>query len=730
MKRIYALLLWFLCVSLLCCCSNSSDAPQKPVAYAQTIAATKAFIESKMSEKEIVGLSIALVDTERGDLGNVVWSQGFGMADIAKEKKASAETIYSIGSVGKTLTGVALLKLKDEGKIDLDMPASTYIPDFSLQIRYPGIDQNDRITIRNLLSMHGGVPGDLYNGNIIITPPWYNKYMNWLLAYLGTDYPSHPPGALASYSNTGFVVAGHAAYLAGRSEEDTDFQSFLKRFLLDPLGMDESRFTVLGEDLPQLAVPYEQGNPQIPFNFNIPATGGLYSNVTDMSKLLLMLLKDGVSESGIRYLQTETVREMGCMNRTALDTSSFYQPGLGLDSASLPAFYSVAPDQGVYGRAWAKNGSTGPYNAMIMLLPDTHLKLGVVVLSNSDSAGHAVYAIARQCLREAVKEKLGLSEYPEPKPLPDFSAEAITDVDEIKGLYGAASSIGYYRIETRDGSLFWATQPFYNPNEGKTLTLKLDDSNAFSVEGETWDVVFVDRIDIYGTEYRLMIRVGGEEESFGPNVVATKGQKMCPLDPLPEKWQQRVDRIYVADQMIEMYSLFDPYMSFSYKDGLLLVKSPMTLSVIYPQNEDLAFIGDIMSRGDGAITVSYPDENERLHSQVCEYFPLDQMEVYTLGEQASFDIELREDLPLSVWRKITVTPESPFAGQEVRFVVSPAHETDFYNLFKENLEAAGRMQIGKQGAVFTLPAGVYYLAVDLAVDVTGTADLSSEIVPQ
>lgn len=53
------------------------------------------------------------------------------------------------------------------------------------------------------------------------------------------------------------------------------------------------------------------------------------------------------------------------------------------------------------------------------------------------------------------------------------------------------------------------------------------------------------------------------------------------------------------------------------------------------------------------------------------------MEEYTLGEQASFDIELRGDLPLSVWRKITVTPESPFAGQKGRFVVSPAHETDF-----------------------------------------------------
>jgi len=224
-----------------------------------------------------------------------------------------------------------------------------------------------------------------------------------------------------------------------------------------------------------------------------------------------------------------------------------------------------------------------------------------------------------------------------------------------------------------------------------------------------------------------MIRVGGEEESFGPNVVATKGQKIRPLDQLPEKWQQRIDKIYVADQMIEVFALFDPYVTFPYKDGLLLAQSPMTLRVIYPQNDDLAFIGDSMSRGDGAITVSYQGENERLHYQVCEYFSPDQIEEYTLGEQASFHIETRGDLPLSVWRKITVTPESPFAGQKVRFAVDPGHDTDFYNLFDENLKAAG-MEIGKQGAVFTLQAGVYYLAVNLAVDTTGTADLNSGLV--
>jgi len=79
--------------------------------------------------------------------------------------------------------------------------------------------------------------------------------------------------------------------------------------------------------------------------------------------------------------------------------------------------------------------------------------------------------------------------------------------------------------------------------------------------------------------------------------------------------------------------------------------------------------------------------------------------------------------------RITVTSESPFAGQKVRISVSPGHETDFYTLFDENLKTKG-INAGVQGADFTLEAGVYYLAVDLSVDSTGTADLNSETVPQ
>ena len=727
MYRVYRSLILFCSLILLIACSDSSDNPTVETPYAQTIAATQAFITSLMDERNIVGLSIALIDAEMKNSPKLIWAQGFGLADKETGKEASEETIYCIGSTSKTITAVSLLKQMDAGRIGLDQPIQTYIPDFSLQIRYPGIDQNDRITPRTLLNMHAGVPGDLYNGLFIISPPWYGKYVNWLLAYLQQDYPSHPPETLASYGNTGFVLAGHAAYLVGREDgddEDRGFQDFVKRTVFNPLGMDSTLSEVLGKDLPNLATPYNQGVPDMPLNTNGTATGGFYSTVVDMSKFITMLLMDGMLEDEKRFLKGDSVREMGKSQRTQLDTNSYYQPGLGLDSVSLSAFYGVAPDQGAYGRAWAKNGSTGPYNAMIMLLPDTGLKLGVVVLSNSDTAGTAVYAAARTCLLAAVREKLGLSQNPAPRPLPDFSEEAITLDSEIVGLYGQRSPGAYFKIEKRDTGLFWVTNPYGDPISGHSLTLKTDGSNAFSVEGKEWSVVFMDREDVYGNRYRLMVRTGGEEETFGPNVVATLGQKISAQGELPQAWQDRIGKIYLADLMIGLGS--DPFLTFDLKDGLLLAQTQTMMYSIYPQDDNLAFVGDTTSRGDGAITVTLEDGVEKLFYLTSGYFPMEQVKGYTLGEDEPFDLVLRDDVPLSVWRKFTVTQGSEFDGQNVGFAITPGNDLDVYVLYDEKGGMQG-FSAGK-GAVLPLKAGTYFLAFNPAVDSSGEKVLSSRIV--
>lgn len=705
-------------------CGGSSAPSSTPHFYPLTIAETRAFINEQMAEKDIAGLSIALMDAENPSGSRLVWTQGFGLADKSSGREATAATLYCIGSSSKTITAVAVLRQKELGNLDLDRPLTDYITNFSLQSRYPAIGQNDRITPRTLLNMHAGVPGDIYNGVFILSMPWYETYINWLLGGLREDYPSHPPATIASYGNTGIVLAGHAAYLAGRSGTDTDFQAFVKRTVFDPLGMANTVSEVISKTLPDLATPYVQGEADTPFNSNGTATGGFYSTVNDMSRFVQMLLMDGMLENGQRYLEMGTVRELGKCQRTALDTGSYYQPGLGLDSVSLPAFYSVAPDQGDFGRAWAKNGSTGPFNAMIMLLPDAGLKLGVVVLSNSDTANKAVYTIARNCLLAAVREKHGLPRNPDPKPLPDFSGEAIVRNADIEGLYGTKSPSAYYKIEIRDDAPFWVTAPLQDATAGCSLTLKSDGSNAFAVEGMDWDVVFIDREDIDGNAYRLMVRCGGDDESLGPSVVTTLAEKMANPGALSTAWQARVGQVYLADQMLEISN--DPYLTFDLNDGLLIVRTPSTQYVIHPQDDDLAFVGDTLSRGDGAVKVTHETANDRLFYLGSGYFPVELVQAYTLGAEDTFTLALRGAVPLSEWRKVTVAAGSSFEGRNVRFAATPGNERDLYLLYGEDFDLLG-YGTGADGTAFQLAAGIYYLTLNPGIDSSGEKTLTSQI---
>lgn len=104
-----------------------------------------------------MGLSIALVDDDK-----IVWSKGFGFADKENKVSASADTVYMLGSISKTLTAAAVLRLYDQGEIiDLNDPLYNYLPQFTMQERYT--NQNNGMTIKRVLNHHSGIPGDILN---------------------------------------------------------------------------------------------------------------------------------------------------------------------------------------------------------------------------------------------------------------------------------------------------------------------------------------------------------------------------------------------------------------------------------------------------------------------------------------------------------------------------------------------------------------------------------------
>ena len=174
--------------------SACATAPQKPDQvkgddYAYTQQKLTWLIDKKMTEQDIVGLSVALVDDQR-----VVWSSGFGYSDDSNGIKATAHTIYRAGSVTKLFTATAVMQLAEQGKIDIDRPLKEYLPDFHINTRF---DKAAEVTPRLIMTHHSGLPSDLINGM------WGDAGASYrdLPGLLYSDHLAFEPGQVRAYSN-------------------------------------------------------------------------------------------------------------------------------------------------------------------------------------------------------------------------------------------------------------------------------------------------------------------------------------------------------------------------------------------------------------------------------------------------------------------------------------------------------------------------------------------------
>lgn len=149
-----------------------------------------------MSKQDVEGLSIAIVDDQQ-----IIWSQGFGYADKAKQINATPETVYRVGSISKLFTDTLVMQLAEQGKLDIDQPLKTYLPDFAIKTRFPDAEP---ITPRNIMTHHSGLPGDMGNGMWTKNPQPFRH----LTSLLKDKYVAYPPNNIWSYSNLGITLLG------------------------------------------------------------------------------------------------------------------------------------------------------------------------------------------------------------------------------------------------------------------------------------------------------------------------------------------------------------------------------------------------------------------------------------------------------------------------------------------------------------------------------------------
>ncbi|MCA9636062.1 MAG: beta-lactamase family protein [Myxococcales bacterium] len=248
--------------------------PERRARLEAAFPAIDAYLQQTVARDDLVGLAAGIVID-----GELAWFRGYGHRDSERGLPVERDTVFGIGSITKTFTALAALRLRDEGRLDLDRPASTYFPALDGLV-YPTAD-SPRLSIRHILTHTAGLPRSGDFGEDQGHPPLRAE----ILASLDGVVLDHPPGQRHVYSNLGFQLLG---LLVGEVT-GVGHRAYIRDALLAPLGMNHTLW--VPEDVPgdRIARPYKresdqwQVRPHWRFG-DADASGALFSSVEDLAR--------------------------------------------------------------------------------------------------------------------------------------------------------------------------------------------------------------------------------------------------------------------------------------------------------------------------------------------------------------------------------------------------------------------------------------------------------------
>jgi len=319
--------------------------------------------------------------------GELVWVKAAGVRETENKSPVTPETVFRIASMTKSFTAMAILKLRDEGKLSLDDPVSRYVPELE-DLPYPTSD-SPTITIRHLLTHSEGFPED---------NPWGDRQLaqsnETMRAWLKAGIPfSTAPGTAFEYSNYGFAILGQiVAKASGKPYAD-----YVRDNILRPLGMNASTFDMSQVPRDQIALGYRREDngwkPEpILAHGAFGAMGGLWTNAHDLARYVAFLMsafpprdepeRGPIKRSSAREMQQLWRFSPGSAFRSTTDAPlqlgvSGYAYGLGISQdcrftyvvghgGGLPGYGSLTrwlPDYGV-GLIAMGNLTYGGFNAL------------------------------------------------------------------------------------------------------------------------------------------------------------------------------------------------------------------------------------------------------------------------------------------------------------------------------------------------------------------------------
>jgi CubicO group peptidase (beta-lactamase class C family) len=452
----------------------SGNAQDKQTEYAEVIKLIEVWLDAQRDYDRVPGMSVIIVDDQE-----VLWSGAFGMANLEDRVKATPSTLYSICSISKLFTSVAIMKLYDEGKLRLDDKIADLLPWYDLKQHY---EDSWPITVRTLLTHSSGLPRES-NHPYWSGPDFPFPESESIKSELHNQETLYPSSTYFQYSNLGMTLLGEVIEeLSGISYEE-----YIKQNILDPLDLKNTR-TYLPEELygSTMAVGYSALNREgkrekvkLFQSRGIKPAAGFSSNVIDLAKFAswqFRLLDTTTTE----ILRPSTLKYMQNVQWTDPDWKITW--GLG--------FWVY---KGADGEKWVEHSGSCPgYNTLFSMNPAR--KRAYAVFTNGQNTHRSAYVQGMHSLLETYKKE-GNKESGE---------EQVPVLDEYEGYYSALPWQSEFFLASWHHRLVMLSLPSDDPAGSmiKLKYIKKDQFRRIREDGEPGETFEFER-DANGSIYRI-----------------------------------------------------------------------------------------------------------------------------------------------------------------------------------------------------------------------------------
>lgn len=297
--RLHAIIL-LTCLALQCAGCSQASTPE-PGDEAAFKAFLDQYVPGKLRDYQVPAAAVALVRD-----GQVVYQQAFGLRDLGLGQPANREDLWQVGSLSKSVTAWGVMKLVEQGKIDLDAPLQEYLDSWRLP---PSEFDLSQVTVRRLLTHTAGLSITPYTGLPKgSNPPSLPEFFQLAAEDGKALYVQYPPGSSFRYSDNDY----HLLQLLIEEVSGLPFPLYMQQEILGPLGMHDSSYDFSPQVESRMGWGYDSlFRVQDEYVYTQKAAAGLFTSARDLGIYAAAIMPGPAGEPvGRGVLQPHTVQQM------------------------------------------------------------------------------------------------------------------------------------------------------------------------------------------------------------------------------------------------------------------------------------------------------------------------------------------------------------------------------------------------------------------------------------